>query len=86
MGADTQTLLLKAYPKNNLQALKVPKDVYRGKKSMEVSSMRHCRIISHMQCWDCSFSYRIPGKIVQRQGLCVFFLRKGERISPAKKL
>lgn len=86
MESDGRTLLLKAYPKKDFRSLKVPLEVYRGKKSMEVSSMGLCRIVSQIQCWDCNYSYRVPGTIIQQKELCIFYLEKGKQISLVKRL
>ena len=49
IGENGKTLILKPYPKKDFHSHRVPQDVYRGKKSMEVSSLRLCRIIADMQ-------------------------------------
>ena len=52
IGKNGKTLILKPYPKKDFHSHRVPQDVYRGKKSMEVSSLRLCRIIADMQQWN----------------------------------
>lgn len=82
VGENGKTLILKPYPRKDFHSHRVPQDVYRGKKSMEVSSLRLCRIIAQMQCWNADYSYRVPGVILPRQRLCVFHLDQAERIRP----
>lgn len=83
IGEDGKTLILKPYPKKDFHSHRVPGDVYRGKKSMEVSSLRLCRIIAQMQQWNNSYSYRVPGGIVQQQNICIFYLDQAEPIKPS---
>ena len=82
VGSDGKTLILKPYPKKDFHSHRVPQDVYKGKKSMEVSSLRLCRIMAEMQCWNMRYSYRIPGVIYPQQKICVFHLDHAERIRP----
>ena len=82
IGKNGKTLILKPYPKKDFHSHRVPQDVYRGKKSMEVSSLRLCRIIADMQQWNVNYSYRVPGVIISRQRICVFYLEQAEPIKP----
>lgn len=80
VGENGKTLIVRAYPQKDFHSHRVPKDVYRGKKSMEVSSLRLCRIMAEMQYWDTTCSYRVPGVIFPRQGICVYYLDQAECI------
>lgn len=75
-----ESLILKPYPKKDYHSHRVPKEVYLGKKSMEISSMRLCRMIAGMQEWDSHYSYRVPGKVLAHQGLVLFQLELAECI------
>lgn len=77
-----KTLILKPYPRKDFHSHRVPQDVYKGKKSMEVSSLRLCRIMAEMQCWNTSYSYRVPGVILPQQKICIYHLDQAERIRP----
>ena len=79
---DGKTLILAPYKKKDFHSHRVPQDVYRGKKSMEVSSLQLCRIMAEMQCWNTSCSYRVPGVILPQQKICVYHLDQAERIRP----
>lgn len=83
IGENGKTLILKPYPKKDFHSHRVPQDVYRGKKSMEVSSLRLCRIIADMQQWNVNYSYRVPGVIISRQRICVFYLDQAVPIKPS---
>lgn len=82
VGENGKTLILMPYLRKDFHSHRVPQDVYRGKKSMEVSSLGLCRIIAQTQCWNVDDSYRVPGVILPRQRLCVFHLDQAERIRP----
>lgn len=70
-------------PKKDFHSHRVPCDVYRGKKRMEVSSLRLCRIIADMHQWNVNYSYRVPGVIISRQRICVFYLDQAVPIKPS---
>lgn len=82
VGEDGKTLILKPYPRKDFYSHRVSQDVYKGKKSMDVSSLRLCRIIAEMQSWNTSYSYRVPGMIYPQQKICVCYLDQAERIRP----
>ena len=66
----------------NICSHRVSAEVYKGKRSMEISSLRLCRIMAEMQQWNTSCSYRVPGVIMPRQQICVFYLDQAEPIKP----
>lgn len=82
VGPDGKTLIVKPYPRKDFHSHRVPQDVYKGKKSMEVSSLQLCRIMAEMQCWNTNYSYRVPGVIHPQQKICVYHLDQAERIRP----
>lgn len=75
-----ESLIIKPYPRKDYHSHRVPKEVYLGKKSMEISSMRLCRMIASMQGWNDQYSYRVPGKVLKQQGLVLFQLEQAECI------
>lgn len=85
LGEEGKTLVLSPYPKKDYHSHRVPTDVYKGCKSMEVSSKRLCQILASMQNWDLNYSYRIPGVIYQKQNVVVFTLSDAEKINPSKR-
>lgn len=82
IGENGKTLILKPYPKKGFHSHRVSAEVYKGKRSMEISSLRLCRIMAEMQQWNTSCSYRVPGVIMPRQQICVFYLDQAEPIKP----
>lgn len=82
IGENGKTLILKPYPKKDFHSHRVSAEVYKGKRSMEISSLRLCRIMAEMQQWNTSCSYRVPGVITPRQQICVFYLDQAEPIKP----
>ena len=75
-----ETLMITPYKKRDLKSHSVSPDVYHGTSSMEVSSMKLCRIIAEIHHWDLSRSYRVPGTIHTEQKVAVFSLTKAEII------
>lgn len=82
VGENGKTLILKPYPRKDFHSHRVSQDVYKGKKSMEVSSLQLCRIMAERQCWNTSCSYRVPGVILPQQKICIYHLDQAERIRP----
>ena len=73
-------LMVAPYEKRDFKSHAVPPDVYNGTNSMEVSSMKLCRIIADLHHWDLSRSYRIPGEIHAECKVAIFHLTKAEII------
>ena len=48
--------------------------------AMEVGSLRLCRILADLYAWDLDASYRVPGTIIQRKNIAMFYLDKAEVI------
>lgn len=76
------TLILQPYPRKDFHSHRVPMDVYRGKKRMEVSSWKLCAMIADIRQWNRKISYRVPGTAMQRQQICVFYLDQAKPIKP----
>ena len=75
-----KTLVLAPYPKKDYYSHRVPAGVYNGSKSMEISSKRLCRILADLYGWDLVASYRVPGTVIQKQDVVLFYLDKAEII------
>lgn len=76
------TLILRPYPKKDFHSHRVPMDVYRGKKHMEVNSRKLCSMIADMRQWNRTISYRVPGVVLPRQQICVFYLNRARPVKP----
>jgi len=81
ISEDGKALLMAPYDKKDFSSHRVPAAVYQGKKSLELCSIRLCRIVSKMYGWDSNFSYRVPGTIMPRQSVVVFNLDEAAKIS-----
>lgn len=75
-----QYLLLVPYSKHDFRSHPVSKEVYRGNDSMEVCSMKLCRIIAKLHGLDLDSSYRIPGYVDMDDKIAVFDLSKASLI------
>lgn len=77
---DGNTLILSPYQKKDFHSHRVPQDVYHGKRSLELASIRLCQILTVEFGWDSSKSYRIPGRLVEDKKVIVFDLRSATKI------
>lgn len=77
---DGKHLMIIPYNKRDFKSHKVPKKVYEGQSSLEISSMKFCKLISGMKNWDNSHSYRIPGEIKKTINAAVFNLEEAVAI------
>ena len=75
-----KTLIMAPYPKKDFHSHRVSKDVYNGARSMELCSMPLCQIISKLYQWDSNCSYRVPGVIIPKQNIVMFYLDEAEVI------
>lgn len=73
---DGSSLILLPYNKKTFQSLRVPETINYGRWSMEVSSKPLCLLLAHRFGWELSNSYRVPGKVHERQPLVLFDLSK----------
>lgn len=77
---DGKNLILSPYKKKDFHSHRVPQDVYHGKRSLELASMRLCQILTAEFGWDSSKSYRIPGLLVEDKKIVVFDLSRAAKI------
>ena len=80
IGENGHSLLMTPYRKRDFRSHHVPRDVYNGCDSMEISSMKLCRIIAFIHKWDIGHSYRVPGKIFPEEQVVIFNLDSAEVI------
>lgn len=86
ISADGQTLLMRAHKNRDFRSHKVPRNVYTGERSLEISSNKLCRILAELHNWNLKYSYRVPGTIRKEPDSILFYLAKAEVIgkeSPA---
>ena len=75
---DGRTLLIHPYGKRDFTSHIVPRQVYDGKRSLEISSYKLCAILAELHGWDPGCSYRVPGRIAADARSVLFFLDKAE--------
>ncbi len=75
-----ERLVLVPYPKKDFHSHRVSSSVYDGSRSMEVCSLKLCRILAARYKWNLNRSYRVPGCIVPKQKIVVFDLNRAEVI------
>ena len=85
IGENGHSLLMVPYRKRDFRSHHVPRDVYNGCDSMEISSMKLCRIIAFIHKWDIRLSYRVPGKIITDEQVVIFDLDRAAIIKIMKK-
>ena len=85
IGENGHSLLMIPYRKRDFRSHRVPRDVYTGCDSMEINSMKLCRIIAFIHKWDMRLSYRVPGKIIPDEQMVIFDLDRAAIIKIVKK-
>jgi len=80
IGEQGNTLLLTPYSKRDFKSHSVPEEVYEGESSLQISSMKLCRIIAGIHGWNKNLSYRVPGQVFKKQAIAVFDLREAEKV------
>ena len=81
IGENGHMLLMVPYKKRDFRSHYVPKGVYDGRDSLEISSLKLCRIIALIHKWDVSQSYRVPGKIFPDEQVVLFYLDDASTIN-----
>lgn len=80
IAADGQSLLMRTYENRDWKSHKVPKEVYEGGRSFEISSCKLCGILTELLRWDPGYSYRVPGLILGERSAALFLLARGKII------
>lgn len=74
------SLIVAPYEKRDLKSHEVPSIVYTSDRSLEINSMKLCRIIADIQNWDLNKSYRVQGRVDKKRKVAIFDLTKNEQI------
>lgn len=74
INGDGTSMIMEPYDKMELQSMRVPKGVYNMSGKMEFRSTPLCQLLSRRLGWDQMCSYRVPGRILTKQGLVLFDL------------
>ena len=86
MDKDGDSLILSPYKKRDFRSHRVPKEIYQGNRSLEISSMKLCHLIAKIHHWDTSKSYRVPGKTNTELNAILFTLSEAVIISSNEPL
>lgn len=74
INGDGTSMIMEPYDKMEFQSMRVPNGIYSMTGKMEFRSTPLCRLLSLRLGWDTMCSYRVPGKILTKQGLVLFDL------------
>lgn len=74
IGENGRALVMTPYSKRDFRSHNVPGNVYDGHTSLEISSMKLCRMIAQIHHWDVDRSYRIPGRIFPEEKIVLYHL------------
>jgi hypothetical protein len=74
LNSDGTSMIMEPYDKKEFQSMRVPRAVYNKTGKMEFRSVGFCRLLSSRFGWERTYSYRIPGKVLPKQGLVLFEL------------
>ena len=79
---DGTSMLMEAFDKKTFTSFRVPKiDENDGVGKVRIYSKAFTHILATHQNWDCSRSYRVPGRIMADQKIVLFDLTKAEDIT-----
>lgn len=73
-------MLVQSYSKMDFRSLRMPRECDEKSGGIEISCKRLCEIVRHQLGWEGMYSYRIPGRTYQNQGVAAFDLAHAERI------
>jgi len=71
---------MQSYHKQDFISFRVPKAIFSGGGSMEISSKPFCRLLAMRLGWDTNKSYRIPGRYFPSQKIVRFDLASAVEI------
>ena len=77
---DATAIVMEPYDKIAFQSIRVPKRVYHKAGTLEIYSAPLCQLFSRRLGWDSTRSYRVPGKILEKQGVVWFDLSSAVQI------
>lgn len=78
--SDGKTMIMLPTNKRSFTTFRIPKTIKKDTYNMRIYSKALCRILAKKLGWDTSMSYRIPGKLIEKQGLVIFYLSQAELI------
>lgn len=72
-------MIMEPYDKKEFQSIRVKKKTISGKLYFRCRPL--CSLLEHTRGWNHSQSYRIPGRLIQRQRIVLFDLTQATAIS-----
>ena len=81
INRDATSIIMEPYDKMELQSMRVPPGIYNMAGRMEFRSTPLCQLFSRRLGWDTTHSYRVPGRILIKQGVVAFDLSSAFQIN-----
>ena len=79
LNQDGSSMIMEPYHKKEFQSIRVKKENISGKLYFRCKPL--CSLLEHTRGWDHSQSYRIPGRLIQKQCIVLFDLTQAAAIS-----
>lgn len=79
LSQDGSSMIMEPYHKKEFQSIRVKKDSISGKLYFRCRPL--CSLLEHTRGWNHSQSYRIPGRLIQKQRIVLFDLTQATAIS-----
>lgn len=78
---DSSSMIMEPYHKKEFQSIRVKKENNRFSHELYFRCKPLCRLIEHTRDWNHTYSYRIPGRLIQNQCIVLFDLTQPTPIS-----
>lgn len=78
LNQDGSSMIMEPYHKKEFQSIRVKKENRSGKLCFRCKPL--CSLLEHTQSWNHSQSYRIPGRLIQKQRIILFDLTQAAAI------
>ncbi len=76
-----RTMLLEPYDRKTFTSFHVPENLYSENGCMGISSKRFCDLLAAKLCWRTDCSYKVFGKLFEKQRIIVFDFSSAVMIS-----
>lgn len=78
LNQDGSSMIMEPYHKKEFQSIRIKKDIISGKLYFRCKPL--CSLLEHTRGWNHSQSYRIPGRLIQKQRIVLFDLTQAAAI------
>ncbi|WP_251615251.1 hypothetical protein [Pumilibacter muris] len=80
ISSDASSLVLEPFDRISLTSFRVPQPINNEESRMEVYSKGFIYGLAKRMDWNKDCSYRVPGKVLRKQGIVLYDLSKAEII------